>query len=77
MDYKNKSIPAESPSPRRAWIEIPPVETRTAEEMSPSPRRAWIEIQLVGKFALNELSPSPRRAWIEISSSRLILPTAL
>ena len=33
-----------SPSPRRAWIEIPLFIKTNIRQTSPSPRRAWIEI---------------------------------
>ena len=33
-----------SPSPRRAWIEMPQGKAGRKEKRSPSPRRAWIEM---------------------------------
>ena len=56
----------ESPSSRRAWIEIP---LPTMQEMlhpSPSSRRAWIEITRTVGGMPTRRSPSSRRAWIEI-----------
>ena len=42
---KNK-LSIESPSPRRAWIEIFAQAVRAAKLASPSPRRAWIEMPI-------------------------------
>ena len=57
----------ESPSSRRAWIEIFSELTPMAHKTrSPSSRRAWIEISLCRPFHPPPLSPSSRRAWIEI-----------
>ena len=55
-----------SPSPRRAWIEIPRGMVNFKTAASPSPRRAWIEIILPDGGRDCSGSPSPRRAWIEI-----------
>ena len=57
----------QSPSSRRAWIEIHSCHQAHRSNRSPSSRRAWIEIvhdmQVVpATFP----SPSSRRAWIEI-----------
>ena len=40
----NPSRQSQSPSPRRAWIEIAAVNSGNQSAASPSPRRAWIEI---------------------------------
>ena len=58
----------ESPSPRRAWIEMIRSTGKTMRQRSPSPRRAWIEMELFNAKKWNSLSPSPRRAWIEMPS---------
>ena len=59
----------ESPSTRRAWIEIPTVRKKEFfKEESPSTRRAWIEMIIVLSVALSTYpSPSTRRAWIEMA----------
>ena len=59
-------VKRESPSPRRAWIEILPIEPKIHRLKSPSPRRAWIEIPMRHTAGCSMPSPSPRRAWIEI-----------
>ena len=56
----------QSPSPRRAWIEIKTCTQNHWSLASPSPRRAWIEIVDLQISAVIAVSPSPRRAWIEI-----------
>ena len=57
----------ESPSSRRAWIEIENQRNRRRLGRSPSSRRAWIEIRVRRwKNCKNGGSPSSRRAWIEI-----------
>ena len=38
----------QSPSPRRAWIEISFQRAQAALQLSPSPRRAWIEMPMNG-----------------------------
>ena len=62
----------QSPSPRRAWIEMPKEKITNRNLTSPSPRRAWIEIKIL-RFPVRftEESPSPRRAWIEITAIEL------
>ena len=59
---------AESPSTRRAWIEIAyEVAPVASYEVSPSTRRAWIEIGGAALYFVRPASsPSTRRAWIEI-----------
>ena len=57
----------ESPSSRRAWIEITHPRNRRKGQMSPSSRRAWIEIACKHGKCLCVTSPSSRRAWIEIT----------
>ena len=62
----------ESPSSRRAWIEIFSELTPMAHKTrSPSSRRAWIEIPLHKSILRVLVSPSSRRAWIEIIRRRL------
>ena len=58
----------ESPSSRRAWIEIVLKQTDKGDgEKSPSSRRAWIEIRMAASASSHSVrSPSSRRAWIEI-----------
>ena len=56
----------ESPSTRRAWIEIGVRIAERCDFASPSTRRAWIEIELGLKRGNSLGSPSTRRAWIEI-----------
>ena len=58
----------QSPSTRRAWIEIDIASvTFFAHAVSPSTRRAWIEILCIDIYINNFIkSPSTRRAWIEI-----------
>ena len=56
----------QSPSPRRAWIEIAFTRSDSHLHKSPSPRRAWIEILNLFEVFIKIGSPSPRRAWIEI-----------
>ena len=58
----------ESPSTRRAWIEmIPDGDIIGGYGESPSTRRAWIEMipdgDIIGGYGE---SPSTRRAWIEM-----------
>ena len=62
------SEPVESPSTRRAWIEIPLLaDDHVFKVLSPSTRRAWIEIAILKVGLKPSLqSPSTRRAWIEI-----------
>ena len=64
-EFDNGSF-KESPSPRRAWIEIINPSVPYNEFESPSPRRAWIEICVFLCIGGLRKSPSPRRAWIEI-----------
>ena len=61
----------QSPSSRRAWIEIlNPPHIGQSLPPSPSSRRAWIEIHMyILLSALSGRSPSSRRAWIEITAS--------
>ena len=57
----------QSPSTRRAWIEISGSILDVYGGESPSTRRAWIEMRrrpLRGRVTIR--SPSTRRAWIEI-----------
>ena len=63
----------ESPSTRRAWIEMRHnFGLKAIPSRSPSTRRAWIEMrQLPDTETELSWSPSTRRAWIEISSSGL------
>ena len=62
------SIGMESPSPRRAWIEISvPKRLRGLTVSSPSPRRAWIEMPASQRLYAIPTSPSPRRAGIEMA----------
>ena len=50
MSYSSAvDVTVKSPSPRRAWIEIPPAGLEFIEYLSPSPRRAWIEIYRLRK----------------------------
>ena len=58
----------ESPSVRRAWIEMTSSATMVPASCgSPSVRRAWIEIaQPDIPLPSTDKSPSVRRAWIEI-----------
>ena len=57
---------AQSPSSRRAWIEmVARSQPRTAPQ-SPSSRRAWIEMVARSQPRTAPQSPSSRRAWIEI-----------
>ena len=58
----------ESPSTRRAWIEIGHGRLKVCGGGSPSTRRAWIEIASGLLLYLKLLSPSTRRAWIEIAT---------
>ena len=60
------TVPQESPSTRREWIEIQKYKLPDDGVVSPSTRREWIEIS--GKYASEkfETSPSTRREWIEI-----------
>ena len=57
----------QSPSSRRAWIEIPVFPLLRRQTQSPSSRRAWIEIPPRGRRLHSRGSPSSRRAWIEIA----------
>ena len=60
----------QSPSSRRAWIEISRASVCGGSQLlSPSSRRAWIEI-LGQHRRLRHRSPSSRRAWIEIPAPR-------
>ena len=56
----------ESPSMRRAWIEIFGSVLKADLVVSPSMRRAWIEIALNSSSDVPAQSPSMRRAWIEM-----------
>ena len=56
----------QSPSTRRAWIEIARAVSGVRGSWSPSTRRAWIEINLDIAFSNKCTSPSTRRAWIEM-----------
>ncbi len=56
----------QSPSPRRAWIEMFCFSRYFTAFLSPSPRRAWIEIFQAPLCFILLTSPSPRRAWIEM-----------
>ena len=62
----------ESPSTRRAWIEMRMLSASgVTTGTSPSTRRAWIEIY--GATLENGMvaeSPSTRRAWIEITRQK-------
>ena len=44
------TFPRQSPSSRRAWIEIIPYADDTKHHRSPSSRRAWIEIFFVNVY---------------------------
>ena len=58
----------QSPSSRRAWIEIHRLEvSRYKVDGSPSSRRAWIEIAMKKLEESGQMSPSSRRAWIEMA----------
>ena len=64
-------LASESPSSRRAWIEMPAPEMDVLQfSESPSSRRAWIEIDYLAVLCeMVAKSPSSRRAWIEMLQS--------
>ena len=50
----------ESPSSRRAWIEMDPSSLPSALPWSPSSRRAWIEIEVRNRSCASGAGRPPR-----------------
>ena len=62
-------IKRESPSAKRAWIEMATNSYREGRLRSPSAKRAWIEMRPnFTAYIIKIRSPSAKRAWIEIET---------